>query len=66
MNFGGEIVRGVLGGGWGVFIEDSLLWKWIQQRNAVTIECNLGRKDIKNLETILTKRLGGVFVCFQS
>lgn len=42
-----------------MFIEDSLLLKWIQQRNAETIECNLGRKDIKNLETILTKRLGG-------
>lgn len=48
-----------------MFIEDSLLLKWIQQRNAETIECNLGRKDIKNLETILTKRLGGGLFVFK-
>lgn len=51
LDFGGEISLWCFGWGLGVFIEDSLLLKCIQQRNAEAIECNLGRKDIKNLET---------------
>lgn len=55
----------VLGGGWGgvhtgFFVIETDLTKGCRE----TITCNLGRKDIKNLETVLPKKVRGF--CFQS